>query len=60
MALTRSDARAFLHHHTGLPLDTTAEEAAAYRAAAFKLHPDRGGSAEEFKRLQQAKDALGL
>lgn len=32
----------------------------AYRKAALKLHPDRGGDAEQFKRLQAAKVVLGL
>lgn len=31
---------------------------AAYREAARKLHPDRGGSHEQFVRLQRAKEAV--
>lgn len=31
-----------------------------YRQAAMKHHPDRGGDAEQFKRLQAVKDVLGL
>ena len=32
--------------------------ARAYRLAAQRLHPDTGGSAEEFQRLQKSKDLL--
>lgn len=32
----------------------------AYRAAAKQLHPDTGGSREEWDRLQRAKEAVGL
>jgi hypothetical protein len=32
----------------------------AYRAAAMVLHPDKGGSADEWARLQNAKVVLGL
>lgn len=31
-----------------------------YRHAAMATHPDRGGNPDDFKRLQQAKEALGL
>ena len=30
----------------------------AYRAAAVKLHPDKGGSSDDFNRLQEAKDIV--
>jgi DnaJ-class molecular chaperone len=30
----------------------------AYRKAAIATHPDRGGSAMEFKLVQQAKETL--
>lgn len=31
---------------------------AAYRSAAKQLHPDRGGDARAFQRLQEARDQL--
>lgn len=51
----------FLHEESGrMPVSTDDERRAAYRAAAMRLHPDRGGDAEKFKRLQQVKTTLGL
>lgn len=47
--------------YTTLGLDRTADEAAikrAYRRLAAQHHPDRGGSKEEFQRVQQAYDTL--
>jgi hypothetical protein len=41
----------------GLTLPTTADAVrAAYRRLARTAHPDRGGDAEEFKRLTAARD----
>lgn len=37
---------------------TTDEIKRAYRKQAMKLHPDRGGDAEEFKKLNEAYDIL--
>ena len=63
-AMTNDEAAAFLARMCGdgahPDLFFRSEDAVkqAYRAAAFRLHPDRGGDVEEFKRLQDAKDAL--
>lgn len=43
-----------------LPHGEGVDLAAAYRSAAKRLHPDRGGSREEWDRLQRAKEAAGL
>lgn len=32
----------------------------AYRQALHKLHPDKGGNAEDFHKLQKAKEVLGI
>lgn len=45
-----------------LGVDKTASEAdikKAYRAAAKKHHPDKGGNAEEFKKINEAYEILG-
>lgn len=43
----------------GLKNDATPEEIKkAYRKTALKLHPDRGGDAEEFKKMKAAYDVL--
>jgi hypothetical protein len=39
------------------PKATVAEIKQAYRARALRTHPDRGGSAEEFRALQSAYEA---
>lgn len=44
--MTVAEARAFMAQHGD------------YRTAARKLHPDTGGSAEEFQRLQEARRVL--
>lgn len=58
--MTKQEATAFLVKHSGLAVNSIEGARIAYRDAAFKLHPDRGGDAEQFKRLQEAKDVLGL
>lgn len=46
--MDREAARAFIDRYGG-----------SYREAAKRLHPDTGGSAEDFKLLQRAHEALG-
>lgn len=41
-----------------LPTATDEELKAAYKRACMQLHPDRGGSVEEFQELQAAFNAL--
>lgn len=45
-AMTTEDARSLLQRHGG------------YREAVLSLHPDHGGSPEEFMRVQRAKEVL--
>jgi hypothetical protein len=55
--MTRAEALAFVRRH----YDGASEHLSdAYRAAAFRLHPDRGGDPALFHRLQEAKEVLGL
>ena len=43
----------------GLPITSTVDEIRkAYRTLAFRCHPDRGGTAEEFQKLQTAYNKL--
>lgn len=56
-ALTKEAAEAFIKANG----DNVAEIGEAYRRAMRNLHPDRnGGEESHFKRLQEAKDVLGL
>merc|ERR1719174_757404 len=41
-----------------LPTATDAEIAHAYKSLAVRLHPDKGGDAEQFKRLRGAYDRI--
>lgn len=53
----RDDVNKFLLRILGaLPHGTTFEE--AFRMAEVKLHPDRGGNAADFKKVQQCRDVL--
>lgn len=61
--MSREDALRFLGAHADMPLDELSNPVlipSAYRQAALKLHPDRGGDVAEFQRLQEAKDVLGI
>ncbi len=62
VAMTRDEALAFLHHASEIAVfDDNDHARTAYRIAMGKLHPDRnGGDEAPFKRLQEAKDVLGL
>lgn len=55
-------AAAFVAEHSDYtPLDILSNDETrkkAYRIAAAKLHPDKGGDIEEFKKLQKAKEYL--
>lgn len=62
-----SDAEAaarFVSEHSGVPVTTIlgARESAvsAWRLAAKRLHPDGGGDADAFRRLQRARELLGV
>lgn len=57
-SMTREQAIAFLLDESGLPHEALGSEGfidRAYRAAAKRLHPDHGGDAESFQRLQYAR-----
>lgn len=58
--MTVDEARAFMFEHAPGDWDFTDgyEIGVAYRHAAKSLHPDQGGTAELFRRLQDAKAAL--
>jgi curved DNA-binding protein CbpA len=55
-----SDARKDYYEVLGIPEDATPEDIArGYRTRARELHPDRGGSEEDMKLLNEAHDILG-
>ena len=59
--LTVESAIAFLHEHApGVEWDYDQPDQVqrAYRAAAARLHPDRGGDPADFRRLTEARDLL--
>ena len=59
--LTPATARAYLATESGTQIPDRADRdtiTRAYRAAAKRLHPDAGGTAAGFRRLQQAVDLL--
>jgi hypothetical protein len=60
--MSKRQAQEFLYRHSGVRIgDFTARETVigAYRKAAQKLHPDKGGSHDEFCKLQEAMEVLG-
>jgi hypothetical protein len=60
VAMTETDAIAFISQHTGLMgLAVQRDLKAAYRLAAKRLHPDSGGNAADFAQLQEAIRVLG-
>jgi hypothetical protein len=61
-AMSKDEAAVFIGEAAGWtvppdPMDPTVV-ALAYKTAAKRLHPDAGGDAEQFKRLQEAKAVL--
>lgn len=61
--MTKEEAAKFIHQYVADLYDVDDIETGvwlteAYRAAAKKLHPDQGGSADDFQRLQEAKRIL--
>jgi hypothetical protein len=60
--MTRQEAAEFIGKHGAFDPDAVLihwpYEGIYYRTCARKLHPDAGGSAEDFQRLQQAKAVL--
>lgn len=59
---TRDSAAAFMATHSGVDMKeilfSDTARAAAYRKAAQSLHPDRGGSTEDFQKLNEANKVL--
>lgn len=56
---TRESAAAFMATHSGVAMQeilfSDTARSTAYRKAATTLHPDRGGSTEEFQKLNEAQ-----
>jgi len=61
---TRDAALQFIADHSLYPLSSISQNTdalrQAYRAAASKLHPDKGGNADDFMKLQEARTVLGI
>lgn len=58
--MTKEEAVKALQGYVSFTITSKDEALAAWRQASFRAHPDRGGDAEEFKKLQRAKEVLGL
>ena len=57
-SMDRGDAVAVLAAYYHGPIHDQEALGNAYRAAVLATHPDRGGDAEDFKRVQEAKEVL--
>lgn len=58
--MDRAGAIRFLQKYVTETIDSADKAKEAYRLASMRTHPDRGGDPEEFKKVQQAKEALEL
>ena len=60
--MTREQAARFIGAHSDIDWNSVLEfsraRKIAYRIAAKKLHPDAGGTQEEFQKLQEAIEVL--
>lgn len=57
--MTRAEALTILRSHVpNMRAETAADFEVYFRQAEFKTHPDRGGNAEDFKRVQEARKVL--
>jgi hypothetical protein len=59
---SREEAALFISTHSGWPVSSLNDAdtlAKAYRQAATKLHPDRGGKHDDFVKLQDAYRVMG-
>lgn len=56
--LDPASARAVLKRLSGVTVDDRASLETAYRTAAMRAHPDRGGDARDFSRVRAAKELL--
>jgi hypothetical protein len=61
---TRESAAAFMATHSGVAMKeillSDTARTAAFRKAAHKLHPDRGGNPDDFVKLQEANKTLSV
>lgn len=59
---TRESAAVFMEQHSGVAMKeilfSDTARSAAYRKAAHRLHPDKGGNPEEWVKLQEANKTL--
>jgi hypothetical protein len=60
VTMDKVQAIKFLQAYSISVIGSKEDAQAAYRVGAFRLHPDRGGNPDEFKKLQQAKSVLEL
>lgn len=59
--MTRDEAEAFIRHHGADGLDVVGQTLdVLWRRAAKRMHPDVGGDPAEWRKLDRARQALGL